>query len=561
MPDLSESLQGKDLAHLRIVAELWGIELQAPDARTALVRLVTLLLDRSLVEEMVSDLPGEVRVVLEDLAHNQGRMPWALFTRRYGLVREMGPGKRDRERPYLDPISAAEMLWYRALIARAFFDTPSGPEEFAYIPDDLLERMPLSQPKTLPPAVGNASLGRAASSTERTHPIQANDRILDHACTLLAALRSGIKWDKDFETQKDGAGSFNAPYPLSPIPLQALLSTAGLLDSNNLPLPEPTRTFLEARRGEALALLARAWLESTTFNDLRLLPGLSVEGDWQNDALRARQAILAFLAPIPAGTWWSLPSFISAIHERFPDFQRPSGDYDSWFIRDVSSGEFLRGFENWEHVDGALIRYMISGPLHWLGMLDLATPAPKAAVSAFRFSAWADALLHGNAPAGLSVEDSKIQIRSDARMYVPCLAPRALRYQVARFCEWEKETPDGYTYHLTPGSLKRAQKQGLTVQHLLVLLRRHTELLPPSLVKALERWEKHGSEARVEKLVVLRLSSPELLQTLRASRAGRFLSDPLGPTVVAIKPGASEKVLAALAEMGVLGESRIEGEE
>jgi hypothetical protein len=562
MPDLSESLQGRDLAHLRIVAELWGIELQTPDARTALVRLVPILLDRYLVEEMISDLPGEVRVVLEDLGHNQGRLPWALFTRRYGQVREMGAGKRDRERPYLDPVSAAEMLWYRALIARAFFDTPSGPEEFAYIPDDLLDLIPSPQSNTIPSPVGYGSLGRAASSIERAHPILANDHILDHACTLLASLRLGIKRDIDFETHKDdGSGITNIPYPLSPIPLQAILVNAGLLDSKNVPLPEPTRSFLEMPRGDALVLLARAWLDSITFNDLRHIPGLSAEGDWQNDALRARQSILAFLEPIPAGTWWSLPAFISAIHERFPDFQRPSGDYDSWFIRDIPGGEFLRGFENWDKVDGELIRFVIAGPLHWLGILDLAAPAPQSTISAFRFSPWSEDLLHGKEPPGLPAEEGKILIRSDARLNAPRLAPRALRYQIARFCEWDKETPEAYTYRLTPESLKRAKKQGLTVQHLLTLLHRHTDLIPPSLIKALERWEKHGSEARIENLVVLRLSSPETLQALRASHAARYLGDPLGPTVVAIKPGATDKILATLAEMGVLGESRIEGGE
>jgi hypothetical protein len=96
------------------------------------------------------------------------------------------------------------------------------------------------------------------------------------------------------------------------------------------------------------------------------------------------------------------------------------------------------------------------------------------------------------------------------------------------------------------------------VAHLLALLRRHADAVPPTLVKALERWEQHGTEATVEQATVLRLSSPELLQTLRASRAARFLGDPLGPTVVIVRPGAAEKVLAVLAEMGYLGEGKVE---
>ena len=46
MPTLAESLQGRDLGELRIIAELWGIELDAPDTRLAVQRLVPALLDR-----------------------------------------------------------------------------------------------------------------------------------------------------------------------------------------------------------------------------------------------------------------------------------------------------------------------------------------------------------------------------------------------------------------------------------------------------------------------------------------------------------------------------------
>ena len=74
------------------------------------------------------------------------------------------------------------------------------------------------------------------------------------------------------------------------------------------------------------------------------------------------------------------------------------------------------------------------------------------------------------------------------------------------------------------------------------------------MVNALSRWEQRGTEARLQSVLILRLGSPELLQTLRGSRAARFLGDPLGPTTVIVKPGAGEKVLEILTEMGYLGE-------
>ena len=129
-----------------------------------------------------------------------------------------------------------------------------------------------------------------------------------------------------------------------------------------------------------------------------------------------------------------------------------------------------------------------------------------------------------------------------------------MRYQLARFCEWGELKRGDYYYQLTPGSLKRAEQHGLQLNHLLALLQKNADHVPPNLVTALDRFERHGKQARMEEVLVLRLSSPEILEELRASRAARFLGDPLGPTTVIVKPGAREKVLAALVEMGYLGE-------
>lgn len=554
MPGFSQSLQGRDLGHLRIVAELWGVELNAPDTRIALQRLEARLLDPELVIEVISALPAEARAALDDLLQSEGRMPWALFTRRYGSLREMGPGRRDRDRPHLKPASPAEMLWFRALVARIFFDTDHGPEEFAYVPDDLIPLLPPSRSQP------TSALGRPATPTERAVLFPACDRILDHACTLLAALRVGFSQEKisAHACAWDIPPLSLSPYPLSAAALQQLLSAASLIDAAGIPQPEPARLFLEAPRGQAMAQLAQAWLHSPAFNELRLIPGLLLEGEWQNDALRTRQTVLDFLSTLPPNTWWSLTGFISAIRQSNPDFQRPAGDYDSWFIRDQASGEYLRGFLHWDEVDGALLRYLISGPLHWLGMLDLAAPASDAPPSAFRFSAWAASLLRGEALQGLPAEEESLLFSSDARLRIPRLAPRAARYQMARFCSWEDESEDGYRYRITPSSLEQARQQGLTLAHLMALVRRHCQAVPPSLVKALERWDQHGAEVHLEQVLVLRVSSPDLLQALRKSRAARFLGDPLGPTSIVVKVGAMQKVLATLAEMGYLGEGTLE---
>jgi Helicase conserved C-terminal domain len=553
MLTLEQFLCTQDLGYLQIVGGFWEVSLDASDVQSAAQLLVAVLLDPEHLNRMLNSLSQGGREALDDLLLAGGEMPWSLFTRRHGEVREMGPGRRARERPHLKPISASESLWYRGLIARSFFDAPQGPQEFAFIPADLMNILPQPQGSQ------KTHLGRAAKPDERAIPMFASDRILDHACTYLAALRLGFSEEKIAELSSAWQPTtLRNPFHLTPRALNDLLNTVSLLDTNSVPVPEITRHFLELPREKALAQLGRAWMYSPTFNELRLIPELIIEGEWQNDPLQARYTILDLFNSLPKDIWWSLTAFVEDIRKNQPDFQRPAGDYDSWYIRSKEKGNYLRGFDHWDEVDGALIRYIILGPLYWLGFVDLAAPTPDAFPVAFRFSRWAQALLSGIPPEGMEKEDETFLISSDARIRVPRLVPRVARYQLARFSEWTSETEDAYLYRLTPASLQLARKQGLRVIHLLTLLRRYALAVPPSLIKALERWQEHGTEAYLEQVMILRLRTPDMLNVLRTSRAARFLGEPLGPTAVIVKPEARDKVLAILAEMGYLGEARFE---
>jgi hypothetical protein len=542
MPDLLRTLEGHDLGFLKMVASTWRIELNAPDAATALPVLASTLLSRPLIAEMLEDLPEEAREALQVLLENEGRLPWSQFCRRFGEMRAMGPAKRDRERPDIKPVSTVEILWYRALISKAIFNLPPEPKDYAYIPDDLIEYLhPLGAERIIP-------IGRPASPAECAHPLQATDQIIDHACTLLAGRRMNAEPQSIFLSES----------PISPLYLSELLRAAGLVDYMGFPLPDAVRSFLEASRGEALALLANAWLHSESFNDLRLLPGLKFEGEWVNQPLQTRQAILEMLSQLPQDTWWSLPAFVNGVRDRRPDFQRPAGDYDSWFIRKEGADTFLRGFSSWDVVDGALLRFIITGPLHWLGIIDLAAPDTKAAPTAFRPSAWATALWHGNPPGGLPQEKAPVRVSSDGRLVLSNLTPRWVRYQVARMCQWESASGSEYRYRLAPSSLEQAQQQGLRPVHLITLLRKFAAgPLPPDLIEALERWEKLGVQAVIEPAVLLRVSSPEILAALRKTRAARYLGETLTPTIVLVKPGGAAALRSALVECGYLAEVRL----
>ena len=543
MPDLFHSLLKQDIGHLRIVAELWGLELKSTDSEGALEELSVSLLEPGLLAELMDSLASEAISAMNALVSSGGRIPWPMFTRKYGDIREAGAGKRDREKLYLQPASATEILFYRGLLARAFFETKKGPQEFAYIPDDLLYLIShklnrtdetsdhTEKVETVSEDSPAVSLGRAASPGEKGQEIPANDFILDDATTVLAALRSSI------------------PIPETKIStkvLQALLQSANLIREST-PQPEPVKAFLEAPRPEALALLQNAWIESETFNELRLMPGIICEGEWKNEPQETREFLLSLLDALPEGKWWSLNAFIRDIKSKYADFQRPAGDYDSWFIKRESDGQYLRGFSSWDQVDGALIKFFLTRILYWLGQVDLCIAEGAGEPTSFRVI---------NSESHLtSKDDKKINISSQGLISVPRFAPRAVRYQVSRFCEWEEPKDGIYRYRVSTNSLTKAKEQGLKIEHLLALLTRHSEAgIPPALVKALKRWEVNGTEARMQTQVILKVSKPEVLDEMRKSRAAKYLGEVLSPTTVIVKGGAIQKVMEALTELGLLTE-------
>ena len=486
------------------------------------------LLDFDLLTELLDSLPSQADSAITDLVASNGRIAWATFTRKYGDIREIGAGKRDRERPHLKPSSTAEILFYRGLIARAFLETDKGLQEFAYIPDDLFLLIESigAEDGSPPQSQQTEALGRHASPKEKGTEILADDSILDETTTMLAALRMGRSdWKTDLR-------------------LAALLATANLIKKNDIQA-EAVKTFLESPRKDALKMLIDAWILSTSFNELKLMPGIVCEGEWTNQPHETREFLLNLLDAIPESKWWSLNSFIRDVKQKYADFQRPAGDYDSWFIKRESDGTYLRGFSYWDQVDGALIKYFITDVLHWLGEADISIAEGATEPTAFRVSSFENK----------KEEKCKISVSSNGKVSIPRDVPRVVRYQVSRFCEWDEVKNDIYNYHLSTHSLTKAKEQGLKAEQLLSLLAKHTNgNIPPSLIKALKRWEVNGTEARAETQVILRLSKPELLEEMRKSKAAKYLGEVLSPTTVIIKSGAVQNVMDALAELGLLAE-------
>jgi len=546
MPDLFQTLCSSDLDFLNRLARAWKSELPVQEFSAALEDFQKLASERDLFDEIISSLPARAAAAWAYLLQHRGKASWSLFTRQFGELRTFGAAKRSREEPDLHPVSATEELWYRGLIGRAFLDLPPEPQEYAYIPDELLA---FAAPEAL---TANRIGLRPASAVEKRVAFITSDAILDDITEVLAALRMSRPVEDLFKSRPYGYRDF----------VFALLHETGILTHPANLDATKVKDFLALTRAEALLQLFRTWRGSKKINDLRMLIDLVFEGNWTNDPLPPRELVLENICDSGTKMWWSLSGFIAQVKEKHPDFQRPAGDYESWFIRDVTTNEHLHGAEYWGRIDGALLYSLLTGPLHWLGVADLARNEKDGPVTGFKLSSLGEDLLADHTPVKCRVEDGIIVVGSDAMLHVPASAPRAIRYQIARFGTPMSGSTSERKYRITPESLRQAAEQGLKVSHLLQLFQQaKVKNVPPSLQQQLERWEKYGSEATIEKVILLRLARPELLPLLQKNpRTTPCIMAVLNNQSLLLKPGKVEQMRQGLAELGLLADVKIDSD-
>lgn len=550
MPDLKTLLASYDLAFLRDIAELWGIELQAAERRTVLLELAAAMTSKDLFEEVSASLPAASVAVLTDLGGLGGTMPWQSFEHSYGELRPMGPARRKREKPHRFPQNTAERLWYMGLVGRAALRQNEELGEFAFIPEDFLEWLPKpsqasaenTRPRQLP----------AWSSTKVTALPLRGDQLLDDLCTLFAALRM------DLAAQLPGLSAKEARYWGL---LQNLAKALRLLDEKDQP-NESARVFLEKPRGEALKWLVQDWALCPDFDELCMVPELRCEGNWQHSAIAPRRQILDCLGALSSGSWYEIQDFTDDVYQNKPDFLRTGTEYNTWIISSTDAdARLLHGIDHWQDVEGKYIRFLITEILVGFGLLQTGQRADQPDSLVFQILPWFSKLLCSDAPLELPDESQPVLVGRDGKLEMTPLVPRIARYQLSRFAEWRLLRPDRFVFQLTPASLQTAAEQGLDLKHLRALLRKYGKAgIPPLLQKALTRWESRGLEARIEPLCVLRLAEPTLLEQLRESKASGCLGETLGPTAVVVKPGCESRVRAALSDMGILTDLPGDGE-
>lgn len=577
MRDLYRCLDEYSPELLHGLATAWHVELPKGEPREQVLHLAGAMLAPAALDAMIGDLSPEAQAALEEIQAAGGTLPSHRLAVRYGQVRRLGPSGLEREQPWERPAGPLEELYYRGLIYRAYGSVEGHHAETLLLPRQFIDALapPQTEDNLALPAVSEPLAPRIAGTA----------LMEDLFAALVAIRRQPLRLTE--------AAEGLAPAPPLPVPATRWLGDPGperqeliwrLLWNLHLvrrlrstvAVGVRTRDWLRLPDWRRQRSLYLAWREDAGWDELRHLSGLICEETgWRNDPVAARHRLLAMVARCPAETWLSLDAFLAELKGRQPDYLRPDGDYDSWFIRDAASGEYLRGFGAWDAVEGALAAHLISGPLHWLGLVDLAAGGSEVeggegdggAANAFRLTTQGYALLNpqdrpaearraappaATAPGG-AAQVALATIDDDFGVRLPVAETLYERYQLERFAEWQAQDERTAAYRITADAVWLSQDAGIKIEQILAFLRRiGGENASPVVLRTLQAWGGRFGRVFVRPRLVLQTADEATMQQLLHNAQIRaLLGEALGPTACLVEEANLEALTPLLKSLGI----------
>jgi len=560
MKNVFATLHDYDPGMLPALAEFWRVDGKSLNDEELIRQLQSAMLDAAITEAAWDRLDEPGRTALQLLVSSaQSRMKIAQFERFYGKIRKLGRAQIEREKPHILGQSIAETLYYRGFIGEGFDNVEDNLIGFIFVPTDLIAALPLH--KTSYEKLGNDA--RSASEdmpalglvNEVDDVSRADTSIVDDLTSLLASLQARPVAVDGRRLAPDDTAAINSillqPDESRLAFLLGIAESADLInrdDGKAHPKRKEARIWLEAPRARQIERLAKAWLASRTYREMWHVPGLYPEDSgWSYDAAAARKAVTQLLADLlPEQGWVSVNDLIEIIKEFEPDFQRPDGDYDSWYIRN-ESGEFLSGFESWDAVEGSLIEFCLLGPMHWLGLVDIGEDV-------MRLTAYGRGFLELSDWPQPDEPSAQIDARSDGTLLASRRVNRFERFQLARFANCLR-AGDPYHYGIDAASIQRAAAQNISAKHIHSFITRQLngKPVPLPIVKLLRNWQAGAkTSVTLESMIVLRTTAEETLDKILAIPAfRRYLGARLGPTACAVREDQWEALRDSLAENAI----------
>lgn len=550
-PELLCLLQMLSPVDRRVMAQLWSVPMPEPEV------LIATMTDPERVAAQWSALTEQERAALTRLLSEDGSLPVAVMQREWGGVRE--PGGFEHPRAYMQalrgPATPTERLYNMGFI----FRTHDQRGAIYRIPNDLRPLLPSVPPRD-----------RRLMVAPVPTPFNITPGTPTNAENLVVALLT-LAYNGEIKALDDGALSKPSLVKLarhlaeqpdlrvirreSDWPLVALLRTmaleAGLLRRTGDGELRPTSQALEwlqAPQAQRIQQLLNGWCASA-LDDLTVLCGLRWKGGapYTLNRTATRRGLLNLLATLPGDEWLSIDAISAEIQRVDPDFQRRDGRYDTWLLYDQQD-RMVSAWEDWQMVEGALIRAVLCGPLHWLGLFDGGTDAPGGDVARLN---QLGAHLLAHAPAPPLVPNLPLIVQSTFEIICPPGASLYARFQLGRVAELQQSGAVAI-FRLTKRAVLAAAERGIAAQDVLRFLEEQSYgALPPSIAYTLLEWGGQTEQVRLENAVLLHTVDPVVMAQVRQQKTlGLSEIEPLAPTLLRVPDGSADDLADQLRRAG-----------
>jgi hypothetical protein len=522
--DLPRALYDHPDELLRGIASFWKVHLPGGQKEDWARHLAEAIQDADRLETVTSTLSSDARVLLAEVAGQDGIVPAPRLIGDYGSPRRLGRAALRRKAPWQNPENALEELYFRGLLYRTYADLEGKAVEAFHVPEPLLtlvRELPLERRH-----VGLRTTGGAPDVIVRDDAGMAEEDILallvhlrnraprvpegDNVRELLVGTLSSLH----AQGRLTGEGNTERLSFLAAVAYGSEL--VGQRDRTAMPSPN-ARTWLQANRRERTRTLYQAWRRVKAWDELAWAGLISLDERGPLEMISARTVVMRVLAEAPLGTWISLPSLVRVIKHARPDLVRVDGDYDAWQVRDRETDQLLSGYEKWDRIEGAIVTATVTGPLRWLGIVALGSEH-GAGCSSFCLlgetaTCWRPE--RGAGPSGRAATEVA-EVNDDGRVRIPTAGTLYTRYQLERFAAWEA-LGERATYRVTEQSVAAGYRSGVRAEQMISFLQRISgNAVPHTLLARLLAWGGRFGRVWARNRILIEAVDKATMRELRA---------------------------------------------
>ena len=359
--------------------------------------------------------------------------------------------------------------------------------------------------------------------------------------------------------------------------LRSILHQLGLLavDEAHLAAKPGGEAFLAAEPLERIRKTFEAYTANRQLNEIALVSSVSVQGTTRllpapDRLVDARRAVCLHFHL--AEDWTSLAALIERIRQVDYEFLLPrtynarnsSGYYYSYGQSPYSADHNPLGWEwdfytrdegeGWQRVEAEMIAWTVSGPLFWMGLVDLGYSEPDAKTpDAFRLTALGRWLLAGGPPPEIPLAGGQVIVQPDFTILAFDPINDGVLFNLEKFAQ-RVSAERAILFRLTQSAVYAAQQGGWDAARIQAYLEELShQPMPGNVARTLVEWQAAHERIRVyTKVNLLHAAQPADLDELaRSPQAAALLQHTLAPGVALLPPGQKiQEAAALLAQLG-----------